>query len=162
MAAPAHVARHLGDAQLAGRGRLTWFGFHVYDAHLYANDPLDPRDPTGQPFALELRYARNLSGASIAEASREEMARLQVGSEAQRATWHAQMVRIFPDVGDGQRLAGVNLPGRGVRFYFDGRFVGAIEDPGFAPAFFAIWLDERTRLPKLRRQLLAGAAGPAS
>jgi hypothetical protein len=64
------------------------------------------------------------------------------------------MARLFPDVGSGQRLAGVNLPGQGVRFYFDGRFVGAIDDAAFARAFFAIWLDERTQAPTLREALL--------
>ncbi len=108
---------------------------------------------------LELRYARRLSGASIADTSRDEITRLQFGDDARRAAWHADMLRIFPDVGAGKRLAGVNLPGRGARFYFDGRFIGAIEDPAFARAFFAIWLDPRTKVPKLREQLLAGAAG---
>jgi hypothetical protein len=151
--APPHVARHIAEARLTGSGRLTWWGFHVYDAALYAQGPLDVRDPTAQPFALELRYARRLKGEAIAEASRDEMARLGLGSDEQRAAWFDRMARLFPDVAAGQRLAGVNLPGRGVRFYFDGRFIGAIEEPAFARAFFAIWLDERTQAPGLRESL---------
>lgn len=156
-AIPAHVTTYVADARLAGSGRFTWYGFHVYDASVYARQAIDARAPTAQPFVLELRYARPLKSAAIAEASRDEMARLRYGTEAQRTAWHDAMARLFPDVRSGQRLAGVNLPGRGARFYFDGRFIGAIEDPDFARAFFAIWLDERTQAPKLRAALLADA-----
>ena len=157
---PTHVAKYIADAKLAGSGRLTWWGFHVYDADLYIGGALDTHQPTAQPFVLELRYARRLSGAAIADASRDEIARLQYGSDALRAAWHAEMTRLFPDIGVGQRLAAVNRPGRGARFYFDGRFIGAIDDPEFARAFFAIWLDERTQAPKLREALLRAARAP--
>ncbi len=159
---PPHVAKYVAEAQLAGSGRLTWWGFHVYDADLYVGGAFDPRQPTTRPFVLEVRYARPLTGSSIAEASRDEMARLQYGTGAQREGWHARMVRLFPDVRSGQRLAAVNLPGRGVRFYFDGRSIGAIDDPAFARAFFAIWLDERTKVPQLREALLRGESPAAA
>jgi hypothetical protein len=61
---------------------------------------------------------------------------------------------LFPDVEKGRKLAGVNLPGTGARFYFDGQLLGSIDDPAFARAFFAIWLDERTKAPQLRESLL--------
>lgn len=160
--APPHVARYVDEARLAGSGRFTWFGLPVYDAALYAGGPLDADEPAAQPFVLELRYARRLAGSAIAEASRDEMARLDAGSEAQRAAWHREMTRVFPDVVRGQRLAGVNLPGRGARFYLDGGFIGAIDDPAFARAFFAIWLDARTRAPALREALLAGAGAESA
>jgi hypothetical protein len=66
------------------------------------------------------------------------------------------MLRVFPDVERGRRIAGVNLPARGVRFYVDGRDAGSIDDTEFARAFFAIWLDPRTRSPKVRDGLLRG------
>jgi hypothetical protein len=64
------------------------------------------------------------------------------------------MLKLFPDVEKGRRLAGVNVPGTGARFYYEGRLLGSIDDPAFARAFFAIWLDERTRAPQLRESLL--------
>lgn len=152
--APAHVRAYIAEARLVGSGRLTWFGLHVYDAALFAAPGFDPADPLAQPFALELTYARRLSGKSIAAASRDEIARLGFGDEAARAQWHARMERLFPDVEAGRRLTGVNLPAQGARFYFDGRPAGAIDDPAFARAFFAIWLDARTRAPQLRAGLL--------
>lgn len=154
---PPPVHAYVVGARLAGEGRLTWFVLHIYDARLYVPSGFDARDPYAQPFVLELTYARRLSGRSIAETSRDELARLGYGSDSDRERWYRAMRRIFPDVDEGRRIAGVNLPGRGARFYFDGRFVGAIEEAEFARGFFAIWLDARTRAPALRASLLRAA-----
>lgn len=159
-AAPAHVRKYAADMRLAGQGKLTWFGFHVYDAALYAPARFDTANASAHAFVLELTYARKLDGKSIAEASRDEIERMGFGTAAQRARWLDRMQRLFPDVTKGQRLAGVNVPGSGARFYFDGRFIGSIDDPEFARAFFAIWLDERTRAPQLREGLLSARPAP--
>jgi hypothetical protein len=152
---PPHVDRALGEARTAGSGRLTWFGLHVYDATLFVPAAgFDAQRFADQPFALELTYARQLAGRAIAERSDAEMARLGIGTQAQRASWLQAMSAMFPDVRAGQRLAGINLPGRGTDFYLDGTPLGRIEDLSFGPAFFAIWLDARTSAPDLRTRLL--------
>lgn len=159
--APAHVLRYITDAQPAGSGRLTWFGLHVYDAQLYI--PARGFDATAisaQPFALALTYARALDGQAIAERSRDEIARLGLGTDGQRRRWLREMAALFPDVRSGQTISGIHLPGAETRFYLDGRPLGRIEDPEFGPAFFAIWLDPRTREPALRARLLQRAATP--
>lgn len=156
-ATPPHLSKYFAG-QLAGEARLTWFGFHVYDARLFVPAGFDPVDPARQPFALELTYARALEGKAIAETSRDEIARLGFGTEGARKSWFEQMLRIFPDVDAGRRIAGVNVPGRGVRFLVDGQERGSIDDADFARAFFAIWLDPRTRSPKMREGLLRGLA----
>lgn len=162
MTAAAHITRYVADARLAGEGKLTWLGFHVYDARLYAPAGFAIADPYGQAFVLELTYARKLEGKSIAQASRDEMQRLGLGTEAQHAVWLTRMEQLFPDVEKGRRIAGVNQPGSGARFYVDGRFVGSIDEPDFARAFFAIWLDPRTRAPRLRENLLKGSGATAA
>jgi hypothetical protein len=154
---PAHVHKYFA-AELAGEARLTWFGLHVYDARLYVPPDFDPLDPVRRPFALELTYARALEGKAIAETSRDEIARMGFGTETIRQRWFEQMLHIFPDVDRGLRIAGVNRPGRGVRFLVNGQDAGDIDDTEFARAFFAIWLDPRTRSPNVRAGLLPGLA----
>jgi hypothetical protein len=156
-AAAPHVRKYVDDVRLTGSGRFAWFGFHVYDAALFASPGFDPGMFQAQPFVLELTYARKLDGKGIAEASRDEIERLGLASAPQLARWHEQMLKLFPNVEKGRRLAGVNVPGTGARFYFDGKYLGSVDDPGFARAFFAIWLDPRTRAPQLRDSLLKGA-----
>lgn len=139
------------DLQRLGEGTLRWFGLKVYDATLWAAGGVAD---FSAPLRLELRYARALSGAAIAERSDEEIAQLGYGTPQQRASWLHAMQRLFPDVAAGDALAGEHLPGRGARFTRNGRPLGEIADPAFSRAFFSIWLDPRTRAPALRAQLL--------
>lgn len=58
--------------------------------------------------------------------------------------WGALMKQMFPDVVDGDRITGVNLPQSGARFYYNGKPIGEVRDREFGNAFFGIWLDPRT------------------
>jgi len=157
-AAPAYITHDIAGARPAGSGRLTWFGLHIYDARLYVPERgIDIHDLASQRFALELTYARRLRGSAIAERSRDEIEKLKLGSDEQLAEWQRQMSKIFPDVAAGQTLTGVHLAGMATRFYSDGRYIGAIDDPAFGRAFFAIWLDPKTSAPRLRTELLQRA-----
>lgn len=156
---PAYIVRELGDARVAGRGKFTWFGLHVYDARLYVPERgIDVNDFASQRFALELTYARRLNGKAIAERSRDEIEKLGLGSEEQRLAWLREMSAIFPNVAAGQLLTGIHFANGVTRFYFDDRLISAIDDPAFGHAFFAIWLDPKTSAPKLRTELLQRAA----
>ena len=153
----AHGAGSAGAAPLReiGAGSLHWFGLHVYDARLaVAGERFDP----AQPFALTLRYAREFKGERIAQASIEEIRRLGYGTAADHELWLEAMQRVFPDVKAGEELTGAVIPGRGTRFFHNGRLVGTIYDPAFAQAFYAIWLDPRTRTKDLRAKLLGEGA----
>lgn len=154
LAAAPHIDAEVSAARLAGEGDYRWFGLKIYAAQLWVGEVGYRSDAA---FALDLHYARNLSGAKIAEASRDEISKLGLGSEAQRAAWLAGMTRLLPDVAEGDHLTGAFKPGFGVRFYFNGKLQGEINDPQFAQAFFAIWLDPKTSAPALRKALLGNA-----
>ncbi len=151
LALPESIGKEYPRLQLAGEGRLRWFGLLIYDASLWIEGGRwNPR----REFALDIRYARDFEGGRLAGASIDEIRRLGFGSEQQLARWGSELSRLFPDVRKGEHITGVNIPGQGARFYHQGRLAGAIDDPEFAAAFFAIWLDERTREPRLRQALL--------
>jgi hypothetical protein len=147
----AGAAQGAADLPRRGEGTLRWFGIRVYDATLWAGDP---HASFLAPLRLELLYARPLSGRAIAERSAQEIARLGFGTPAQRDAWLADMRRLFPDVGPGDRLTGEHLPGYGARFTRNGQSLGEVADPAFSRAFFSIWLDPRTSEPALRAALL--------
>lgn len=136
-----------GQLRRWGSGEYRRFGFLVYEATLWAGD-----DPQRPPLALRLDYRRSIKGQAIAEASVREM-RPFVGDEARLAEWGREMARIFPDVESGDHLLGIHQAGS-ARFYQGDKLLGGIDAPGFADAFFAIWLDPRTSAPKLRDALL--------
>ena len=155
LAASPHIEAAVPQARVAGSGLFTYFGLKIYTAELHVGPKGYAPDA---PFALELRYARNLKGQKIAEASAEQMEKIGAGTPAQRAAWLKKMAAMFPDVAEGNRITGVNVPGKGARFYLDGVAIGAIDEAEFARAFFGIWLDPATTAPDLRQALLRQAA----
>ncbi len=152
--APAPVASDLLQPRLAGASRFTFWGFDVYEASLWVEPGFVPAALARQRFALELRYLRNFKGRDIAQRSIDEMRRQADFSDAQAQAWLQAMQRAFPDVANGDRLLGLHLPGRGARFYANGRLTAEIADADFASLFFGIWLSERTSEPRLRLALL--------
>lgn len=154
------AAANIEGFALQGSGTLHWFGIKIYEARLFAPNPLDPAQLPSNAFALELTYARDFSGSSITDLSNEEIKRLGFGSAEMRQRWQQRMQLVFPNVRAGDRIRAVHRPGTGVSFFHNDKPIGAIEDPEFARAFFGIWLDPRTAKPSLRRELL-GHAGSA-
>ena len=136
--------------------RLRVWGFEVYDARLWTPLGFRHSQHAQHPFALELQYLRRLEGASIASRSIDEMRRVGSFSDAQAQGWLSAMSALFPNVNQGDRITGVNLPGLGAEFWVNGQRVGMVKDPAFARLFFGVWLDERTSEPKMRAKLLQG------
>jgi hypothetical protein len=143
------------NLEAKGGGERTFLGLSVYSAYYYCVDRARCSWSPDEPFALQLVYHRSLVGSMIAERSVDEIAKLGYGTPDQRARWGALMKQIFPDVVDGDRIVGVNLPQSGVRFYYNGKAIGEIQDREFAKAFFGMWLDARTSDPALRKNLLS-------
>lgn len=153
-ALPAPVKALAPEWRTLGKGDLRWFGLAVYEATLWVSGQrLEP----DEPFALSLRYARNIPRAKLVGSSIDEMRRLGYQDEDQLKNWQQHLERVFPDVKKGETIVGVSVPGRGARFFHNGRFTGEVKDADFARAFFAIWLDERAYSPELRARLLGGS-----
>lgn len=145
------AASSVPAADLVGQGRLTFLGFKVFDAELYA--PRGRYSPS-KPFALKLTYLRNFKGSAIAERSAAEMAKQGGVSKAQLAAWTRKMTAIFPNVSAGQTITGVKTAKGSSVFYSGNRKLGTIKDPAFSQRFFSIWLGNRTQNPRLRARLV--------
>lgn len=152
------AAPSLVQPRQVGNGLYSYWGFDIYQASLWAEPGFDAAALPSQRYALELHYRRSFKGRDIAERSIAEMRRVGSFSEAQAQGWLSAMQAAFPDVAAGDRLTGVNLPGRGVQFYANGKPTREINDPEFARLFFGIWLSEQTSAPKLRLALLGQAS----
>ena len=151
---PPELMQALPQARLQGEARMRFLGFEVYDIRLWAPQPIGPENWTDAPLALALTYARSLDGAAIAERSIEEMRRQGPIDDTQAARWLDAMKRLFPDVGNGDRLTGIHRPAVGAAFYYNGQARGEVADTTFARRFFGIWLSPQTSEPSLRNRLL--------
>jgi len=143
--------KYVEDAQMVGSGRLNVYFFDVYDAYLYAPEG---QWSINQPYALRLKYLRNIKGKMIADESVDQIRSQGFANEVKLATWHRQMIQIFPDVNTGSELIGVYIPSKETRFYNGNKRIGTIKDPEFGRWFFGIWLSEDTTAPKLRESLI--------
>lgn len=153
---PEAVEAAAGPLQLAGEGEMRWFGFKLYDAALWVESG---GAVATSEHALAIRYARPIAAERLIEVSLDEMRRLGERDEGRLARWRGVLEKALPSVAEGDTLIGLHRPGRGASFWHQGRLTAHIDDPALARAFFAIWLDERTREPALRARLL-GLAEP--
>lgn len=149
----ADVATLVPQADVVGQGRYTWGPFPLYDATLLAPQGVYNEQ---QPFALQLNYLRQLSGARIAAVAGDEMRRLSCpASTEQIQVWETALAGMYPEKIEAQeRLTGIRLPDGSTRFLHNGKPLGEVADVQFTQCFFAIWLDERTQSPELRLALL--------
>ena len=151
---PAEVRALGGDWQLQGSARFRKYLINVYDGRLWVSS--GRFDPQGL-YALDLTYDLAFKAKDLAARSVEEMRRIGETSDADLRRWDGVMRTAFPDLKAGDRLVGVNVPGRETRFYLNDKLFSTVPDPAFGPAFFAIWLHPRTSEPAFRRDLLAGS-----
>ncbi len=152
--APEEVAVALPAARLQGQATMRYLGFEIYEARLWTAPDFSPANFAAHRFALELRYARSLDGAAIAERSLAEMRRVGDFDDVVAQGWRELLGRALPDVKSGDRLTGVRAEGSTTRFYRNGKPTAVIDDPEFARLFFGIWLSPRTSEPALRRGLI--------
>ncbi len=146
-----------GAPRLVGQHRFTYWGFEVYDASLWSSTAFVPEDWARQRLVLELRYLRDFKGADIAQRSIDEMHGQRALTATQKQTWLATLVRLIPNVRNGERLSGVYSPDKGMQLLHQDRLVGEVTDVELAQRFFGIWLAPETSQRQLRQQLLAGA-----
>ena len=142
----------LPSLEEVGRSSLRVMVFKVFDSALFTEDGewLTPKTS----FRYELTYARTIAGAVLASQTTKEWDHLGFTDERQ-SSWVQYLEAIWPDVSKGDTIT-FDVDAAGVsRFYFNGEWLGAIEDPDFAPTFIAIWLSPETSRPAHREGLLA-------
>lgn len=142
-------------AQIQGQGRMTYWGFDLYDAKL-----LQLYHPQGPSVALKIDYLKSFKSENLREQTIKEMKQLGVSS-LQRDKWSVELKDIFPDVKPGHSITAIYQPKVGTIFLHNEKYVGKVSGDEFSKAFFAIWLDPRTSAPQLRSQLLSESCTPA-
>lgn len=150
----------LPGATHMGQATMTFWGFDVYKAGLWAAPGFNAVQYHQTPFALSLTYLRSLQGREIAKRSIAEMRRQGPMTAQEESAWEDQMRALFPNVNAGDNLTGVHLPGRGAEFWSAGRKLGEVRDAVFSQRFFGIWLSTQTSEPALRLALLSGVKLP--
>ena len=61
---------------------------------------------------------------------------------------------FFAPASSGDEMTMLYQPGQPTRFFKNGVATGEVSEPGFADAFFGVWLAPETSDPDLRKSLL--------
>ena len=147
----------LRTPRLVGQQRLTYWGFDIYDASLWASSPFAPDAWAKQTLVLKLRYLRDFKGADIAQRSIDEMQGQRALTPAQLKSWSAALQALIPNVRSGESITGVYQPDKGMQLLHQDRLLGELSDTELAQRFLGIWLAPETSQRQLRQQLLARA-----
>ncbi|KNC67847.1 hypothetical protein AC626_08325 [Pseudoalteromonas rubra] len=168
--ASASTATQLSTLELRGTADLRYLFWDVYSAALYTGGEAYQADQF--PQVLSLTYKRDIEAQELVDATREQWQKQKLVLD-NAEQWLRQLVQLWPDIQKGNQLILVVDRDKQSRFYFrpdpgaevksalseaelktSARFLGAINDRAFGPAFLAIWLSEKTTEPKLREQLI--------
>ena len=143
------------DWPMVGKARLKVLFWNIYDSALYTPSGMWQGDG---PYQLSLHYLRDIPVHQLIEQT-DKAWREQGRTHPRQAEWLAQLTDIWPDITEGDNLVLSVAASGHSGFWFNGEYIGAIQDEAFGPLFGGIWLDADTPQPALRSQLISGAGG---
>ena len=141
------VSKNMSQVEGLGHGRMTYWGFTLYDAKLYASKELKGG------IALDIQYLRKFEAKALVKQTLDELKNLGV-SDTQRAEWADPLAKAFKTVQVGDSITAIKKPEGSTQFFYNGQFVSEISGESFSQAFFGIWLHPKTSAPQLRKVLL--------
>jgi hypothetical protein len=141
------IVKSISQMESLGQGRMTYWGFTLYDAKLYTS-----KEPKGG-IALDIQYLRKFESKDLAKQTLDELKKLGV-SDSQRAEWADPLAKAFKTVQVGGSITAIKKPQGSTQFFYNGQFVSEISGESFSQAFFGIWLHPKTSAPQLRKVLL--------
>jgi exopolysaccharide biosynthesis protein len=141
------VSKNMSQVEGLGHGRMTYWGFTLYDAKLYASKELKGG------IALDIQYLRKFEAKALVKQTLDELKNLGV-SDTQRAEWADPLAKAFKPVQVGDSITAIKKPEGSTQFFYNGQFVSEISGESFSQAFFGIWLHPKTSAPQLRKVLL--------
>jgi len=135
-----------------GQTKFTRFGIHIYDASLWelSNDNI-----TAQ--ALCIRYARKISAEKLLSSTKKQWQRLRFADSHPLDAWLDSLAAIWPDVKKDDFLIFISSDDGSNHFYSKESKLGSIEDSKFGTVFLDIWLSDKTKYQKQRKELLGDA-----
>ena len=141
--------------QTVGEGKFSYWFWDLYQARLATTSGSFIDYQQSVPLLLELRYLRDISKKEFIDATVDQW-RIQAGTvQKQHKLWAGELNTLWRDVKKGDMLSAELHADGLISFYFNQQPLGKTSDPAMGPAFFDIWLSEKTTAPELRQLLLA-------
>lgn len=145
------MANPISDLKKVGEAKLKVLFWNVYNSSLYTTS--GQYRPDSFPQALRIEYLRDIEAEDLLESTQEEWEKLGLSPET-FTPWLAQLADIFPNISEDDILLLTVEGGQKSTFFYNGKIIGEVTDPGFGESFLRIWLDENSSYPKLRNKLI--------
>lgn len=141
---------------IRGAGTLTYLGFRVYSAALYARPEGTALVDAGtsEPLRLVLHYHRKIEKADINKSTIKALNSNPDVNVPAIQTALDQMMTYHQDVKSGDRYELTFEPGRGMRVVFNGTEKGFVAGDEFARAYLGMWLSDHPLSKSLRQKLI--------
>ncbi|MCM2680004.1 chalcone isomerase family protein [Echinimonas agarilytica] len=145
-------------SRLVGKADFDVLWFTVYNAELYHPNGAFKFDNV-EGSRLELQYQVDITSEELVEATIDEWRKLGFVQTAQHKSWREQLLSIWPDISEGDRLVvEINAQGRAdFSHQSHGKalsHIGSINSKQFSIEFLSIWLADRDQHTEFRAQLL--------
>ena len=151
-ASPQHASPlAIDDWPMVGQARLKVLFWNIYDSALYTPSGIWQGEG---PYQLSLHYLRDIPVHQLIEQT-DKAWRAQGRNHPLQPAWLVQLADIWPDITEGDNLVLSVATSGHSGFWFNGEFIGAIQDEDFGPLFGGIWLDADSPQPDLRAKLIA-------
>lgn len=151
---PEVVTLQWQDFEMVGQTTLKRFGLHIYDASFWMLEDQSLDSLSTTTCALSITYARNIRAKHLLSNTKKEWQRLGFAEQYPIEAWLMMLKNIWPDVKKGDQLVIVTTPEGKSTFYNNRVSLGTVDDSNFGSAFLAIWLDEKSRFKKNRKELI--------
>ena len=142
-AAPTEVEKELSAPQLKGQHTAEYWGFKLFNAELWTNQP--GKFSLDQPFALTLSYLNPFSKEFLAWSSIKEIARVEGNSPKKYVKLEQQLRNCLISVRKGMRITGIAESVDKVALYVNGQKSCTVHYPNLRERFFGIWLAPTSR-----------------
>ena len=146
------INQNFSKSSRLGAHNLKVWGFKIYNIQLLSETK---KFSYQNKLALVINYQRDFAKNDLIKKSLEEISRINdINDKELLKTYQNKLEEIFFEVKEGDRKTAFFDPKKGVKLYFNGKFVGEIKDLIFAKRFIDIWLSDKSSYPKMTQDIL--------
>lgn len=155
-ALPQSLSNLLSSQSFTTTGETTFsiLFWDLYKSKLLTTSGKYPISTEEDSLIFHINYLADISSEDLIMRTVEQWQHLGIKEEVYK-NYLQPLASIWPNITSGDSLA-LHLKNDQSAFYFNDRYLGAIEDPHFGQLFIDIWLSNKTSQPDLRAELLGG------
>ncbi|TPH12094.1 chalcone isomerase family protein [Litorilituus lipolyticus] len=135
-----------------GEATFSILFWDLYKSQLRTTSGRYPISLKEEQLIFNINYLADISSEDLIKRTIEQWQHQDISKETY-THYIKQLKNIWPNITKGDSLAILIKNDKSV-FYFNGQYIGGINDDIFGQLFINIWLDKKTSQPTLRAQLL--------